>query len=42
MQPTVRYGGNASSHGDADTRKPWPPQENVEWLNVFARVPKGI
>jgi predicted permease len=41
MQSAVRYGGNASSRGDADTRKPWPPQENVDWLNVFARVPRG-
>ena len=41
MQPAIRYGGNASSHEDGDTRKPWPPQENVEWLNVFARVPRG-
>ncbi len=41
MQSAIRYAGNASSHNDADTRKPWPPQENVEWLNVFARVPRG-
>ena len=41
MQSAIRYGGNASSHDDADTRKPWPPQENIEWLNVFARVPRG-
>ena len=30
MQSTVRYGGNVSSADDADTSKPWPPQENVE------------
>ena len=41
MQSAIRYGGNASSHNDGDTRKPWPPQENVEWLNLFARVPTG-
>jgi len=41
MQDSIRYGGNASSHGDGDTRKPWPPQENIEWLNLFARVPPG-
>jgi predicted permease len=41
MQSTIRYGGNASSHNDGDTRKPWPPQANVEWLNVFARVPRS-
>jgi predicted permease len=39
MQSAIRYGGNASSHEDGDTRKPWPPQENIEWLNLFARVP---
>ena len=41
MQSAIRYGGNASSHEDGDTRKPWPPQENIEWLNLFARVPTG-
>jgi predicted permease len=41
MQSAIRYGGNASSHNDGDTRRPWPPQDNVEWLNVFARVPRG-
>ena len=41
MQSTVRYGGNVSSTDEADTSKPWPPQENVEWLNLFARLPKG-
>ena len=41
MQSAVRYGGNASSNNTGDTRKPWPPQEDVAWLNVFARVPRG-
>lgn len=41
MQSAARYGGNVSSHNNGDTRKPWPPQENVEWLTVFARVPRG-
>src|SRR5262249_46836989 len=41
MQPVVRYSMNASSHGQADGRKPWPPQEEIEWLNVFVRVPRG-
>ena len=41
MQASVRYGSNASSHGNADTRKPWPPQPYVEWLNLFVRVPVG-
>jgi predicted permease len=41
MQPVVRYAQNASSHDDADTQKPWPPQETIEWLSVFVRVPRG-
>jgi predicted permease len=41
MQPVVRYAQNASSHDDADTRKPWPPQETIEWLSAFVRVPRG-
>ena len=41
MQPVVRYSSNASNSGDADPRKPWPPQPQMEWLNVFARVPNG-
>ena len=40
MQSAMRYGGNVSSHGTADTRKPWPPQAGVEWLNVFVRAPR--
>jgi predicted permease len=38
MQPTVRYAFNASSSGGADSRLPWPPQSEIEWLNVFARI----
>ena len=41
MQSAIRYGGNASSNNTGDTRKPWPPQEDVAWLNIFARVPTG-
>jgi predicted permease len=41
MQPIVRYAQNASSHDGADSRKPWPPQETIEWLSVFVRVPPG-
>ena len=41
MQPVVRYSQNASNSGDSDPRKPWPPQAQIEWLNVFARVPDG-
>ena len=32
---------NASSHDGADTRKPWPAQETIEWLSAFVRVPRG-
>ena len=41
MQADVRYSQNASTSDDSDPRKPWTPQPNVEWLNVFARVPDG-
>ena len=41
MQPIVRYAQNASSHDGADTRRPWPPQETIEWLSAFVRVPRG-
>jgi hypothetical protein len=40
MQPIVRYAQSASSH-DADTRQPWPPQEGIQWLSVFVRVPRA-
>lgn len=39
MQPVVRYSSNASNSGDSDPRKPWPPQSEIAWLNVFARIP---
>jgi predicted permease len=38
MQPAVRYSANASNSGSSDTRKPWPPQKEIAWLNVFGRV----
>ncbi|HTM24711.1 MAG TPA: ABC transporter permease [Vicinamibacterales bacterium] len=41
MQPVVRYASNASNSGDSDPRKPWPPQAQIAWLDVFARVPAG-
>jgi predicted permease len=41
MQPIVRYAQNASSHDGADTRRPWPPQETIEWLSAFVRVPRA-
>ena len=40
-QPDIRYAFNASSSGAADNRKPWPPQAEIEWLHMFARVPRG-
>ena len=41
MQPSVRYAQSAASHDGADTRQPWPPQEAIEWLNAFVRVPRA-
>ena len=41
MQPVVRYSQNASNSDSADPRKPWPPQPEMAWLNVFVRVPGG-
>ncbi len=38
MQADVRYYTNASSE-DADTRKPWVPQEGIAFLNILARLP---
>ena len=38
MQSAVRYASNASNSG-GDPLKPWPPQREIEWLNVMARVP---
>lgn len=37
-QPDVHYAGNVSSYGSADTQKPWPPQAEIAWLDVFARA----
>jgi predicted permease len=39
MQSVVRYSQNASNSNSADPQKPWPPQPEMAWLNVFARVP---
>jgi predicted permease len=41
MQHTLRYSANASTTTPADIRQPWPPQELIEWLNVFVRVRPG-
>lgn len=40
MQPVVQYAQNVSSHDGGDPRQPWPPQETVEWLSAFVRVPR--
>jgi len=40
-QSAVRYAANASSSGGSDLRKPWPPQTQIRWIMVFARVPSG-
>ncbi|MGH9162131.1 MAG: ADOP family duplicated permease [Vicinamibacteraceae bacterium] len=37
MQAVVHHSGNAS-FGPGDGEKPWPPQRNIAWLNLFARV----
>ncbi|HSC27845.1 MAG TPA: ADOP family duplicated permease [Vicinamibacterales bacterium] len=39
MQSAVRASPNASNSGSSDTRKPYPPQPEIEWLDVVARVP---
>jgi predicted permease len=41
MQPVVRYSQNASNSNSADPRKPWPPQPEMAWLNVFGRMTDG-
>jgi len=40
MQSTVHYAGNRSSH-NGDDEKPWPPQEEILWLDIVARIPAG-
>jgi predicted permease len=42
MQADVRYSQNASNSDEADPRKPWPPQPQMAWLTVFARVPASM
>jgi predicted permease len=38
MQAAVRYAGNRSSH-NGDDDKPWPPQEQILWLDILVRLP---
>jgi predicted permease len=37
MQSAARYSQNFSSN-DADTDKPWPPQDGIRWLNLVVRA----
>lgn len=39
MQHEARYASNASNSDSSDPRKPWPPQDQIEWLSVLVRVP---
>jgi len=38
MQSAVHYAGNRSCH-NCDDDKPWPPQEQILWLDILARIP---
>ena len=40
MQGSTRYIGNYSAN-DADTEKPWKPQDGISWLTLIARIPPG-
>lgn len=42
MQSAVRYASNASNDGSANTNNPWPPQSQIRWVMIFARVPSGV
>lgn len=42
MQPQVRFTGNAATRGNADTEKPWPPQDDINWLTLITRAPPGV
>jgi predicted permease len=39
MQHAVHHRSNASTSGAADANRPWPPQEDIEWLRVVGRAP---
>ncbi len=41
MQEQLRYLGNASIN-NADMRKPWVPQDGIEWLTIVARIPPRV
>ena len=40
MQHEARYASNASNSDTADPRKPWAPQDSIEWLTALVRVPR--
>jgi predicted permease len=37
-QPAVHYHDHYSSSTDAQPTQPWPPQENVNWLQLVVRI----
>lgn len=41
MQEQVRFSGNAGND-DADSEKPWLPQDGISWLTLVSRVPAGM
>ena len=41
MQDDIRYAFNASRSDNGDGTKAWPPQPDIEWLSLFARVPES-
>jgi len=41
MQHTVRHASNADNSGESDPRQPWPPQAEIQWLEVFGRLAPG-
>jgi predicted permease len=41
LQSQVRFIGNSSAR-NADTEKPWLPQDGVSWLTLVTRAPAGV
>ncbi|HEY7390388.1 MAG TPA: ABC transporter permease, partial [Bryobacteraceae bacterium] len=37
MQAAAHYAQNFSSDDDSNDDKPWPPQENIRWLDIVVR-----
>jgi predicted permease len=42
MQANLHYAQHFSLSMNADSEKPWPPQEFVEWLDVIVRARPGL